>query len=120
MLFTCSLSNYKKTDEKKKAYFLMANAGNDVVTPDKTDLQQMQQGIMKFQGLKINYLTKLMSGEAEKWMKNVAEESIQENIILVSDEEKYEQSYRKMLAEMIINLFSGHMKINYLGELPSN
>jgi hypothetical protein len=95
----------------------MENRGNDVVVPDQSDLKQYRNGVLTWQGLKVNYLANLMRPEAEKWMKRVSSEAVSEDVVLVSDEENVEKCYRILLAEMMINMFSGHMKVRYSGEL---
>lgn len=95
----------------------MENCGNDVVIPDKSDLEQYRSGSMTWQGFKVNYLAALMRPEVEKWMKKVADEAVSEDVVLVSNEHYVENCYRILLAEMIINMFSGRMKLRYTGEL---
>lgn len=95
----------------------MKQHGNEMVVPDQSDFDQYKNGLMPWQGFKLNYLSKLMRPEAEKWMKNIASESVTEDVVLVSDEENLENYYRIMLTEMIVNMFSGHMKIIYKGEI---
>jgi hypothetical protein len=117
LLYTCSLSVLKKSKRELKPYYVMENRGNDVVVPDHLDLKQYRNGVLTWQGLKVNYLANLMRPEAEKWMKHVSSEAVSEEVILVSDEEDVENCYRILLAEMMINMFSGHMKLRYMGEL---
>ena len=100
-----------------KPYYLIKNRGNDAVAPDQIDLEQYRNGVLTWQGFKVNYLAKLMRPEAEEWMKRVSSEAVSEDVVLVSDEENVEKCYRILLAEMMINMFSGHMKVHYMGEL---
>ena len=117
MLWTCSLSSLKKRKDKLKPYYVILNRGNDAVVPDQLDLEQYRDGVLTWQGFKVNYLAKLMRPEAEEWMKRVSSEAVSEDVVLVSDEENVENCYRKFLAEMMISMFSGHMKVRYNGEL---
>jgi hypothetical protein len=116
MLYTSNLSVFKNGKKKLKPYYIMENRGNDVVSPDQSDLEQLRNGVLTWQGFKVNYLAKLMRPEAEEWMKRVSDEAISEDIVLVSEEEN-ENCYRIQLAEMMIGMFSGQMKVSYIGEL---
>lgn len=117
MLYTSSISSVKKCGKKLKIYYLMEKCGNDLVIPDKSDLEQYRKGAMTWQGFKVNYLAALMRSDVEKWMKKVADDAVCEDVVIVSDENDAEKSYRKLLAEMINNMFSGRMKVRYVGEL---
>lgn len=116
MLWTCSLSSLKKNDNVKP-YYVMLNRGNDAVVPDQLDLEQYRNGVLTWPGFRVNYLAKLMRPAAEKWMKSVCSEAVSEDVVLVSDEENSEKCYRTFLAEMMISMFSGRMKLRYMGEL---
>ena len=50
-------------------------------------------------------------------MRCVSVESINEEVVLVSDEKGGERCYRILLAERIKNLFSGRLNLKYFGEL---
>ena len=117
MLYTSSLSIFKKSRTKPKRYYVMKNRGNDVVVPDQSDLDQFRKGELTWRGFKVNYLAKLMRPEAEEWMKRVSGEAVSEDVVLISEEEDVEHCYRILLAEMMINMFSGQMNIRYMGEL---
>ena len=117
MLYTCSLSMLRKIKRKLKLYYVMKNRGNDVVVPDQSDLEQYRKGALTWQGFKVNYLAKLMRPEAEEWMKRVSGETVSEDVVLVSEEEDVEHCYRILLAEMMVNMFSGQMNLRYMGEL---
>lgn len=117
MLYTSSLSILKKIKRKMKLYHVIINRGNDVVVPDQLDLDHYRNGVMTWEGFKINYLAKLMRPEAEEWMKRVSVEAVSEDVVLVSDEEDVEHCYRILLAERMMNMFSGQMNLRYMGEL---
>ena len=117
MYYTASLSNLEKIERKLKPYYVMKNRGNDVVVPDQLDLEQYRNGSLTWQGFRVNYLAKLMRPRAEEWMKRVSGEAVSEDVVLVSEEEDVEHCYRTLLAEMMINMFSGQMKVRYMGEL---
>ena len=117
MLYTSSLSILKKSKRKLEPYYVMKNHGNDVVVPDPSDLEQYRNGVLTWQGFKVNFLAKLMRPEAEEWMKRVSGEAVSEDIVLVSEEEDVEHCYRILLAEMMMNMFSGQMNVRYMGEL---
>jgi len=117
MLYTASLSILEKIERKLKPYYVMKNRGNDVVLPDQSDLEQYRNGVLTWQGFRVNYLAKLMRSEAEEWMRRVSGEAVSEDVVLVSEEEDVEHFYRIQLAEMMISMFSGQMKVRYMGEL---
>jgi len=117
MLYTSSLSVFEKIKRKVKSYYVMRNQGNDAVVPDESDIEQYRRGTMTWQGFKVNYLAKLMRPEAEKWMKRVSGEAVSDDVVLISDEWNIEHYYRILLAEMMINMFSGQIKVRYMGEL---
>jgi uncharacterized protein YeaO (DUF488 family) len=116
MLYTSSLSVFEKSKKKLKPYYLMENCGNDAVLPDQSDLEQYKKGELTWQGFSVNYLAKLMRAEAEEWMRHVSEEAVSEDVVLVSKEDM-EHCYRIQLAEMMNSMFSGRMKVRYMGEL---
>ena len=117
MLCTGCASVLEKVKTKMKPYYVMKNRGNDVVLPDQLDLEQYRNGVMTWEGFKLNYLAKLMKPEAEEWMRRVSVEAVNEDVVLVSHEEDVEHCYRILLAEMMMNMFSGHMNLRYMGEL---
>jgi hypothetical protein len=100
-----------------KIYYLMRNRGNDAVVPDKLDLYQYLSGMLTWEGLRVSYLAKLMTSEAEEWMRRVSTEAVSHDVVLVSDEKDYEHSCRRLLAEMIMSMFSGEKSLRYAGEL---
>jgi len=95
----------------------MANYGNDVIVPDYSDLEQYRKGTLTWEGFKLSYLAKLMKPETEELMKHIATEAVSHDVVLVSDEKGKEHLYRSLLAEMIMNMFSGNMNLQYAGEL---
>jgi len=117
LLYTACVSVLEKVERKMKPYYVMKNHGNDVVVPDQVDLDQYRNGVMTWKGFRINYLAKLMRPEADEWMRRVSVEAVSEDVVLVSDEEDVENCYRILLAEMMINMFSGQMNLCYMGEL---
>lgn len=120
MLYTASVSILDEVKSKIKPYFVMANHGNDTVVPDRSDLEQYKNGALTWEGFKVSYLAKLMKPEAEEWMKHVSVEAVSQDVVLVSDEEDDERLYRVLLAEMMMNMFSGHMNLRYVGELEGS
>jgi uncharacterized protein YeaO (DUF488 family) len=110
----------KNIRRKLKFYYVMKNRGNDAVLPDQSDLEQYRNGVLTWSGFKVNYLAKLMRPEAEGWMKRVSGESASEDVALVSEEEDVEHCYRILLAEMMVNMFSGQMNLRYMGELKES
>lgn len=103
--------------ERMKVYSLMRNRGNDAVVPDKSDMDKYLCGMLTWEGLRVSYLAKLMTSEAEEWMRRVSTEAVSRDVALVSDEKDYEHSCRRLLAEMIMSMFSGEKKLRYAGEL---
>jgi len=117
VLYTACVSVLEKVERKMKPYYVMKNHGNDVVVPDQVDLDQYRNGVMTWKGFRINYLAKIMRPEADEWMRRVSVEAVSEDVVLVSDEEDVENCYRILLAEMMVNMFSGQMNLRYMGEL---
>jgi uncharacterized protein YeaO (DUF488 family) len=99
---------------------VIKNHENEAVIPDQLDLDQYHSGVMTWEGFKVNYLAKLMKPEAEEWMKLVCAEAVNGNAVLLSDEEHDKNRYRVLLAEMMINMFSGQMDLRYMGELTES
>ena len=100
-----------------KLYHLIKNHGNDEVIPEPETTKQYQNGEITWKGFEVTYLGKLMKTEAEKWMRRVSTEAINEDVVLVSDEEDNQRCFRILLAKTMVNMFSGHMKLHYSGEL---
>jgi hypothetical protein len=117
MLYTAFVSILDELKREVKPYYVMANRGNDVVVPDQSDLEQYENGGLTWVGFRVSYLAKLMKPEAEEWMKRVSVEAVSQDVVLVSDEEGGEHLYRVLLAEMMMNMFSGYMNLRYIGEL---
>lgn len=117
MLYTACVSVLEKVERKMKPYYVMKNHGNDVVVPDELDMDQYRSGMLTWEGLRVSYLAKLMRSEVEEWMRRVSTEAVSHDIVLVSDEKDYEHSYRRLLAEMIMSMFSGEKSLRYAGEL---
>ena len=117
MLFTASVSDLKRIKKKMKNYYLIRNQGDDVVIPDKLDLDYYKSGVLTWEGFKLNYSEKLMRNDAMDWMRLVSEEAVSDDVVLIDEENDAEHSYRKFLAERMINMFSGHLKLQYIGEL---
>lgn len=120
MLYTACVSILDEIKRKIKPYYVMTNHGNDTIVPDQSDLEQYKNGALTWKGFKVNYLAKLMKTEAEEWMKHVSVEAVSQNVVLVSDEEDDEHFYRVLLAEMMMNMFSGHMNLRYMGEVEGS
>ncbi len=117
MLYTARVSVFEKAKRKVKVYHVMRNHGNDEVVPDQQDLDQYRNGVATWIGFRVSYLAKLTRPEAGEWMKRVSAEAAREDVVLVSDEEDSEHFYRILLAEMMVNMFSGQMNLRYMGEL---
>ena len=117
MLYTACVSVLKKIKGKIKLYYLMKNHGNDAIIPDQLNLDQYRNGVVTWEGFKVTYLAKLMRPEADELMKRVSTQAVSQDVVLVSDEEDVEHCYRVLLAEMMMNMFSGRMNLRYMGEL---
>jgi len=117
VLYTACVSALKKIKGKMKLYYVTKNHGNDAIIPDQLNLDQYRNGVVTWEGFKVTYLTKLMRPEADEWMRRVSTEAVSQDIVLVSDEEDVEHCYRILLAEMMMNMFSGQMNLRYMGEL---
>ena len=119
MLYTSDLSVFKSKETKLKPYYVIENHGNDAIVPEQVDLNQYLSGEITWNGFKVNYQAKLMKPEAEEWMKRVSNEAVNEDVVLVSDEESVERGYRILLAERMVNMFSGQGNLRYNGELSN-
>jgi len=117
MLYTCSIVAARKEVGKMKSYYIVSDHGNDVVAPDMHDLELYRNGAMTAKGFALNYEMKLRSQEAHEWMERVSSKAAQEDVVLVSEEEKAEKSCRIMLAEMMASMFGGKMSFRYMGEV---
>jgi len=116
LLYTASVSVVKKVKGKICLYYLIAGRGNDAVTPDHSDLGRYKRGELTSKGFMLNYRTKLLRPEADEWMRQVASEATSEDVVLVSKEEGGD-CYRILLAELMLNMYSGQMNLRYMGEL---
>lgn len=117
MLYTCSIAVVRKEVGKMKSYYIASGHGNDVVAPDKHDLELYRNGAMTAKGFALNYEMKLRSQGAYEWMARVAVEASHEDVVLIGEDEGAEKSYRAMLAEMMLSMFGGTVKLRYDGEL---
>ena len=117
VLYTSCVSVLEKVERKMKSYYVMRSHGNDVVVPDQLDLDQYRDGVATWKGFRVSYLAKLTRPGAGEWMRRVSVEAVSEDVVLVSDEEDVERCYRILLAEMMVNMFSGQMDLRYMGEL---
>jgi len=116
LLYTGSVSVVRKVKGKMRLYYLIAGRGNDAITPDRSDLERYKRGELTSKGFMLNYRAKLLRPEADEWMRRVASEATSEDVVLVSKEESGDR-YRILLAELILNMYSGQMNLRYMGEL---
>ena len=91
--------------------------GNEAVIPDQANIDQYQSGAISWIGFKLNYLEKLMRPEADEWIRSIAMEAVNTDVVLVSEEENSERCFRFLLAERIMNMYSGQINLRYAGEL---
>ena len=119
MLYTTGVSALSRIKMKVKVYYVVKDHGNDVVVPDQVDLDQYRSRALTWEGFEVNYLAKLMRSEADEWMRRVSEEAVSDDVVLVDEEKDAEHSCRKFLAEMMVSMFSGRLKLCYMGELTS-
>lgn len=117
MLYTAKVSDLEKNKRKMKVYYLIPNHGNDEVIPDDSDMGYYRNGIITWEGFKLNYSQILMRAEAMEWMQRVSLEAVSEEVVLVDEESDAEYSYRKLLADRMKNLFLGRLNLKYGGEL---
>ena len=120
LLYTASTSIVKKVKGKMRLYYLIAGRGNDAVTPDQEDLDRYKRGKLTSKGFMLNYRAKLLRPEAEEWMRRVASEATSKDVVLVSKGETGEFCYRILLAELMLNMYSGQMNLRYMGELKES
>jgi hypothetical protein len=119
LLYTADLTAINKSKTRMKAYQLKENQGNDAVAPDQKDFLRFEAKTLTWKGMKINYLTKLMRKEAEEWMRTISEEATTQDVVLVDEEDNAEDSFRRLLAEMMVSMFSTNRKFRYAGELTT-
>ena len=117
MLYTCSTNVPKKTLEKMKHYYVINGHGNDEVVPDKNEISLYKKGVITAKGFAIDYEVKLRSREAYDWMERVSREASHEDVILIGEQEQTEKSYLTILVEMMVSMFAGKIKFQYLGEI---
>lgn len=117
MLYTCSVSTAKKMTRKMKRYFVVEGYGNDEVVPDKQDIDLYERGVMTARGFALNYEMKLRRQEAYEWMARVSAEASHEDVAIIGEEKEAEDSYRVMLAQIMLSMFGGKMNFQYAGEL---
>ena len=117
MLYTAKVSDLKNIKRKMKVYYLKPNHGNDEVIPDKSDIDNYKNGIITWEGFKLNYSQVLMRAEAMEWMQRVSLEAVSEDVLLVDEENDAEYSYRILLADRMKNMFIGRLNLKYRGEL---
>jgi hypothetical protein len=117
MLYTCSASAASEEAARMKSYYIVIGHGNDVVAPDKHDLDLCKKGVMTDKGFALNYEMKLRSREAFEWMQRVSGEAIHEDVVLIGEEQGSEKNYRIILAEMMASMFGGKINFRYMGEL---
>ena len=117
MLYTCSRAVANKKVGTMKHYYVVPGHGNDAVAPDRRDLELFKSGVLTAKGFALNYEVKLRSREAYEWMARVSAEASHEDVVLIGEDERAEKSYRAMLAEMMLSMFGGTVKLRYEGEL---
>lgn len=117
MLYTVKFSDLGKIKRKMKVYYIMPNHGNDEVIPDKFDIDYYMNGIITWEGFKLNYSQVLMRAKAMEWMQRVSLEAVSEYVVLVDKENDAEYSYRKLLADRMRNMFTGRLNLKYGGEV---
>ena len=117
MLFSANVSDITEIKRKIKIYYLVRDHGNDEVIPDQSDIDYYKNGKITWNGLKLNYSEKLMRAEAMEWMQRVSLEAVSEDVVLVDEENNAKYSYRKLLAELIKNMFTGNLDFDYMGEI---
>jgi hypothetical protein len=96
-----------------KRYFIIPGYGNDPVLPDPTDLNDFQRGAISWQGFQVNYLSKLMRPEATEWMTRILSDDPAKEIVLVDEEPDVTHAPRALLAELMMNMFSGRVNMHY-------
>jgi len=119
MLYTAKTTDLKRMKKDMKIYYIIPNHGNEEVVPDQVDIDNYKRGLLTWAGLKLNYLAKIYKPEASEWMKNISVEAVSEDIVLVDEEKDENYSYRKILAELIKNMYTGRFNFKYLGEITT-
>ena len=119
MLYTAKVTDLEKIVRKVKTYYLIPNYGNDEVLPDKSDIENYKNGIITWEGFKLNYSQILMHAEAMEWMERVSLEAVSEDVVLVDEEKDAVHSYRALLADRMKNMFLGRINLKYEGELTN-
>jgi epoxyqueuosine reductase QueG len=112
-IYTCNRQCVEQMPATIKRYFILPGYGNDPVLPDPTDLNDFQQGAISWQGFQVNYLSKLMRPEATEWMTRILYDDHAKEIVLVDEEPDVTRAPRALLAELMMNMFSGRVKMRY-------
>jgi len=92
----------------------MRNRGNNAVAPTK-DALELFKGSEDWQAY-VNWYQgdKLETEAAKEWMRNVAEETVARDVVLVCYEKNHLRCHRSLLAKQIVQ---NHPEVNYVGEL---
>ena len=117
VLYTAKFSDFDRIKRKMKIYHLIPNHGNDEVMPKMRDIENFKNGIITWEGFKLNYSQILMRAEAIEWMHRVSLEAASEDVVIVDEENNAEYSYRKLIADRMKNMFTGNINLKYGGEL---
>ena len=115
-IYTCSRRDLERMPNTIKRYFIIPGHNNAPVLPDPTDLNNFQRGMISWQGFQVTYLSKLMRPEATEWMKRILYDDSVKEIVLVDEEPNAAHAPRVLLAELMMNMFSGQVKMRYTRE----
>lgn len=94
-------------------YYVMRNRGNNAVAPTERMLNHWKAS-EDWEGYSREYAKRLHTKEAKEWMKNIADESLFNDVILVCFEKDSHHCHRRLLAKEIETREPG---VSYLGEL---
>ena len=119
MLYTANVLDIQKIKKNMKIYYIIKNHGNDVVSPEQVDLDHYKRGLLTWEGFKLNYLSKIYKSEANEWMRKVSNKAASNDVVLVDEEKDANHSPRKLLAELMMNMYYGSMKLHYNGEITN-
>jgi len=105
-------------DTVKSAIFLyvMRNRGNNEVAPNIFILEEYKKDIMSWDKYAELYTGSLSCSDSVEWIKQVANNAIKKNVVLVCFEKDAMHCHRTLLAKEIVRT---HPDVKYEGELHS-
>jgi len=105
LLYTSYLSKKRSFPDNFEVVYVMIGRGNDIVAPNKDDLEAYKNGSISWHEYSRRYREKLENIEAWTWMKNIATRARQKDVVLVCYEKDASHCHRSILLSRIRKLF---------------